>query len=95
MMRHQNTCWHLRQGNAAVHDQDPVRADRTWSSWWCGGLTFRDAPRIGANLPTPWIGVWERINLGVFLLWVVMLAVALWRVDNTAASNSHHGALAA
>ncbi len=44
-----------------------------------GALTGVDAPRIAANLPTPWIGVWERINIGVFLLWVVVLAVALFR----------------
>jgi hypothetical protein len=44
-----------------------------------GGLTFRDAPRLEANLPTPWIGLWERINISVFLLWVVVLAVLLWR----------------
>jgi hypothetical protein len=43
-----------------------------------GVLTFRDAPAVEANLPTPWIGVWERINVGVFLLWVIVLAVALW-----------------
>jgi hypothetical protein len=42
-----------------------------------GILTFRDAPGIGANLPTPLIGVWERINIGVFLLWVIVLAVTL------------------
>jgi amino acid transporter len=41
-----------------------------------GALTFRDAPGVSANLPTPWIGVWERINVGAFLLWVVVLAVA-------------------
>ena len=41
-------------------------------------LTFKDAPGISQNLPTPWIGVWERINIGVFLLWVVVLAIALW-----------------
>ena len=41
-------------------------------------LTFRDAPGVSQNLPTPWIGVWERINIGVFLLWVVVLAIALW-----------------
>jgi hypothetical protein len=43
-----------------------------------GLLTSLDAPRLEANQPTPWIGVWERINIGVFLLWVVVLAVALW-----------------
>jgi hypothetical protein len=42
-----------------------------------GALTGLDAPRIEANLPTPWVGVTERINIGVFLLWVLVLAVAL------------------
>lgn len=32
-----------------------------------GTLTALDAPRIAANLPTPWAGIWERINIGVFL----------------------------
>ncbi|MFZ5524326.1 MAG: DUF998 domain-containing protein [Pseudomonadota bacterium] len=44
-----------------------------------GVLTGLDGPRVAANLPTPWVGVWERINIGVFLLWVVVLAVALLR----------------
>jgi hypothetical protein len=44
-----------------------------------GALTGLEAPGIPANLPTPWIGVWERINIGVFLLWVVALAVTLLR----------------
>jgi hypothetical protein len=44
-----------------------------------GGLTFLEAPRLEANLPTPWIGLWERINISVFLLWVVMLGAVLWR----------------
>jgi hypothetical protein len=44
-----------------------------------GGLTFIDAPRLQANLPTPWIGLWERINISVFLLWVVVLATVLRR----------------
>ena len=51
----------------------------------CGALTFMDAPRIAANLPTPWIGVWERINIGVFLLWVIVLAVVLLRARTAAA----------
>jgi hypothetical protein len=44
-----------------------------------GALTFWDAPRVQANLPTPWIGLWERINISVFLLWVVVLATVLLR----------------
>lgn len=44
-----------------------------------GGLTFLEAPRLQTNLPTPWIGLWERINICVFLLWIVVLASMLWR----------------
>jgi hypothetical protein len=44
-----------------------------------GALTFLEAPRLQTNLPTPWIGLWERINISVFLLWVVVLATVLWR----------------
>jgi hypothetical protein len=48
-----------------------------------GALTGLDGPRIAANLPTPWVGVWERINIGAFLFWVVVLAVALLRAKRT------------
>jgi len=44
-----------------------------------GVLTGVDSPGISANVPTPWIGVWERINIGVYMLWVVVLAIALLR----------------
>jgi hypothetical protein len=60
-----------------------------------GALTFLDAPRIAANLPTPWIGVWERINIGVFLLWVVVLATTLLRVKDDAAATDRRDPLAA
>ena len=43
-----------------------------------GAVTFLEAPRLEANQPTPWIGLWERINISVFLLWVVMLGAVLW-----------------
>ena len=46
-----------------------------------GTLTGLDGPRIAANLPTPWAGVWERINIGVFLLWIVVLAINVWRPE--------------
>jgi hypothetical protein len=60
-----------------------------------GALTFVNAPRLAANLPTPWMGVWERINLGVFLLWVAVLAVALLRARDTAATTARRPAIAA
>ena len=53
-----------------------------------GGLTFLEAPQLQANLPTPWIGLWERSNITVFLLWVVVLAAMLWR------TGSAHGEIA-
>jgi hypothetical protein len=54
-----------------------------------GALTFADAPGVATNLPTPWIGVWERINLGVFLLWVAVLSVALLRAEAVDQSVRH------
>jgi hypothetical protein len=39
-----------------------------------GVLTSLEAPNIPNNGPTPMIGVWERINIGIFMLWVVVFA---------------------
>jgi len=47
-----------------------------------GTLTFMDAPGVSKNLPTPLIGVWERINIGVFLIWIIVLAIILLRKKN-------------
>lgn len=44
-----------------------------------GVLTFLEAPAVATNGATPLIGVWERINIGVFLLWIIVLAITLWR----------------
>jgi hypothetical protein len=44
-----------------------------------GVLTSMDAPSVSANLPTPWMGVWERINIGAWLLWVAVLSAMLSR----------------
>jgi hypothetical protein len=61
----------------------------------CGAMTGVDAPRLPANLPTLWIGVWERINIGVFLLWVVVLAATLWNPRETDAGSGRQSARAA
>jgi len=52
-----------------------------------GALTFLEAPRLQANLPTPWIGLWERINISVFLLWIAVLATALLHTPNLGAET--------
>jgi Protein of unknown function (DUF998) len=54
-----------------------------------GGLTSLDGVRLAANLPTPWAGLWERMSIIGFLVWVVVLAVVLWR----GAGNSAEAAL--
>jgi hypothetical protein len=54
-----------------------------------GALTFIEAPRLQANLPTPWIGLWERINISVFLLWVAVLATLLWRTRTAQRETEH------
>jgi hypothetical protein len=46
-----------------------------------GALTSVEAPQVEKNFPTPLIGVWERINIGVFLLWIIVLAILLMRKD--------------
>jgi hypothetical protein len=47
----------------------------------CGAWTGTYAPTIQANLPTPGVGVWERINIAAFMLWVAVLATALLRAS--------------
>lgn len=52
-----------------------------------GLLTFNDSPGVGRNEPTPLIGVWERINIGLFLIWISVLSILLlrehWRKENS------------
>lgn len=42
-----------------------------------GTLTFLESPGLSSNQPTPRIGLWERINIGVFLVWIIVLS---WRL---------------
>jgi hypothetical protein len=44
-----------------------------------GALTAMQAPKVPANEPTPWIGVEERINAYLPMLWFVVLAFGLLR----------------
>ena len=44
-----------------------------------GALTGLQGPRLAANLPTPWMGVLERVNVYGSMLWVLVLAVMLLR----------------
>ena len=42
-----------------------------------GILTFMKSSNMEANLPTPWMGLWERINIAAFMIWVIAFAVNL------------------
>jgi hypothetical protein len=46
-----------------------------------GALTGMDAPRVGANEPTPWLGVMERINVFGAMLWILVLSIVLLREE--------------
>lgn len=52
-----------------------------------GALTFLEAPRLQADLPTPSIGLWERISIAVFLVWVLVLAATLLRAADAAGAS--------
>ncbi len=44
-----------------------------------GTLTGPQAAAMAAGQPTPWLGLTERINIYSFMVWVVVLAITLWR----------------
>ncbi|HEX8842977.1 MAG TPA: DUF998 domain-containing protein [Sphingomicrobium sp.] len=48
-----------------------------------GFLTGLDAPRVAANLPTPWLGINERLMMASWLLWMAVLSVKLLRESAT------------
>jgi Protein of unknown function (DUF998) len=52
-----------------------------------GGWTGTYAAAIQHNLPTPWVGVWERINTNAFMVWIAVLAVTLQRDMRVARAN--------
>jgi Protein of unknown function (DUF998) len=42
-----------------------------------GILTTRESPGIETGEPTPYIGIWERINVGAYMLLIAVFAVVL------------------
>jgi hypothetical membrane protein len=47
-----------------------------------GFLMGLDVPRVNADLPTPWLGVNERIMMVSWLLWMAVLSVKLLRHES-------------
>lgn len=57
-----------------VHSFVTVVASFALGAW---GSTM--APRLEANLPTPWMGALERASIAVMMAWVVVFAIAMLR----------------
>jgi len=56
----------------------------------CGAWTGTYAPAIQADMPTPWVGVWERLNTNAFMVWIAVLAIALMRVPSPMETDARH-----
>jgi Protein of unknown function (DUF998) len=53
-----------------------------------GLLTSRESMGIEAGLPTPHVGIWERINIAAYMLWVVVFAILLLKRNRKASITS-------
>ena len=51
-------------------------------------LTMRDVPNVAANLPTPFMGVNERISMAAWLLWIAVLSVKLFQSPDAIRTTS-------
>lgn len=75
-------------GAAAFGKQFRMYTVATWVIFIVFGvLTFQESPGIADNRPTPHIGLWERINMGAFLAWVVTLAITILRANKKSVSG--------
>lgn len=54
-----------------------------------GFLTALEAPNIPTNGATPFIGIYERINIGIFMLWIVTLALVLLQRESVSKNLSY------
>jgi len=52
-----------------------------------GAVTGTYTASVQANLSTPWLGVWERIDAGLLMVWLIVLAVTLLRHDDMPAAG--------
>jgi hypothetical protein len=49
----------------------------------CGVMTGTYTSRVQADLPTPWVGVWERVSSLAYMLWIAVLAAVLLRTGTS------------
>jgi hypothetical protein len=53
-----------------------------------GILTFIESTGMEAGLPTRWMGIWERINISAFMLWVIVFAINLLRMQRSSREST-------
>ena len=53
-----------------------------------GLLTAIESRGLEANLPTPYLGIWERINIGAYMIWVIVFALMLMKRNNETVNDS-------
>ena len=58
-----------------------------------GLLTFVGGLSLAANRPTPWLGVYERVMIYAFMLWVAVLSIALVREGERSPTGSARNAM--
>lgn len=51
-----------------------------------GILTTMESGGLQANLSTPHIGIWERMNIGAYMIWVIVFAILLLKTDKPVSS---------
>ena len=76
--RHGVWSYGIRKAVPALFDRDDA------DTVVFGVMTGLDQPQLEANLPTPWMGLWERIDIFATMLWIAVLAIALTRPSKTA-----------
>jgi len=52
-----------------------------------GILTAKESGGLETGLPTPYIGIWERINIAAYMLWIVVFAMGLIRREKSEISS--------
>jgi hypothetical protein len=58
----------------------------------CGAVTGTYASQVQADLPTPWVGIWERLSIATFAAWITVLAAALLRAPHPGATADRSAA---
>ncbi|QIP13736.1 hypothetical protein G8759_14485 [Spirosoma aureum] len=48
-----------------------------------------DAPRIAVAMPTPWLGIKERINIYGYIIWMMVLAFDFLRAEKLPGPSKH------